>query len=109
MQRVVQAAKLEGICCEVNDMRCTYLLFCTRPHHVCRKCHFFTGYFVVVTVLGPFEPVHYNCRHGKQFLCFVEVNEFVSGVSKYPPPPCISYALVQAAVGVGSVLIWYLI
>ena len=26
-----------------------------------------------------------------------------------PPPPCISYALVQATVGVGTVLIWYLI
>ena len=25
------------------------------------------------------------------------------------PPPCISYALVQATVGVGTVLIWYLI
>ena len=24
-----------------------------------------------------------------------------------PPPPCISYALVQATVGVGTVLIWY--
>ena len=23
-----------------------------------------------------------------------------------PPPPCISYALVQATVGVGTVLIW---
>ena len=27
----------------------------------------------------------------------------------YPPPPCNSYALVQATVGVGTVLIWYLI
>ena len=27
----------------------------------------------------------------------------------YPPPPCISYALVQATVGVGTVIIWYLI
>ena len=26
-----------------------------------------------------------------------------------PPPPCISYALVQATAGVGTVLIWYLI
>ena len=26
-----------------------------------------------------------------------------------PPPPCLSYALVQATVGVGTVLIWYLI
>ena len=26
-----------------------------------------------------------------------------------PPPPCISYALVQATVGVGTVLIWDLI
>ena len=26
-----------------------------------------------------------------------------------PPPPCNSYALVQATVGVGTVLIWYLI
>ena len=26
-----------------------------------------------------------------------------------PPPPCISYALVQATVGIGAVLIWYLI
>ena len=26
---------------------------------------------------------------------------------KYPPPPCLSYALVQATVGVGTVLIWY--
>ena len=26
-----------------------------------------------------------------------------------PPPLCISYALVQATVGVGTVLIWYLI
>ena len=26
-----------------------------------------------------------------------------------PPPPCFSYALVQATVGVGTVLIWYLI
>ena len=26
-----------------------------------------------------------------------------------PPPPCISYTLVQATVGVGTVLIWYLI
>ena len=25
------------------------------------------------------------------------------------PPPCNSYALVQATVGVGTVLIWYLI
>ena len=25
------------------------------------------------------------------------------------PPPCISYALVQATVGVGTILIWYLI
>ena len=24
-----------------------------------------------------------------------------------PPPPCISYALVEATVGVGTVLIWY--
>ena len=29
--------------------------------------------------------------------------------SPYPPPPCISYALVQATIGVGTVLIWYLI
>ena len=28
---------------------------------------------------------------------------------KYPPPPCISYTLVQATVGVGTVLIWDLI
>ena len=27
----------------------------------------------------------------------------------YPPPPCISYALVRATAGVGTVLIWYLI
>ena len=27
----------------------------------------------------------------------------------YPPPPCISYTLVQATVGVGTVLIWDLI
>ena len=26
-----------------------------------------------------------------------------------PPPPCNSYALVIATVGVGTVLIWYLI
>ena len=26
-----------------------------------------------------------------------------------PPPPCISYALVQATVGVGTVIIWYVI
>ena len=26
-----------------------------------------------------------------------------------PPPPCLSYALVQATVDVGTVLIWYLI
>ena len=25
----------------------------------------------------------------------------------YPPPPCLSYARVQATVGVGTVLIWY--
>ena len=27
----------------------------------------------------------------------------------YPPPPCISYALVQATVGVGTVIIVYVI
>ena len=27
----------------------------------------------------------------------------------YPPPPCISYALVQATVGVGTVIILYVI
>ena len=26
-------------------------------------------------------------------------------VEEYPPPPCISYALVQATVGVGTVII----
>ena len=30
-------------------------------------------------------------------------------LSNLPPPPCLSYALVQATVGVGTVLIWYLI
>ena len=30
-------------------------------------------------------------------------------ISMYPPSPCISYALVQATVGVGTVLIWDLI
>ena len=29
--------------------------------------------------------------------------------SLVPPPPCISYALVQATVGVGTLLIWDLI
>ena len=29
--------------------------------------------------------------------------------AQYPPPPCNSYALVIATVGVGTVLIWYLI
>ena len=29
--------------------------------------------------------------------------------AKVPPPPCNSHALVQATVGVGTVLIWYLI
>ena len=28
---------------------------------------------------------------------------------RYPPPPCISYALVQATVGVGTVIIVYVI
>ena len=27
----------------------------------------------------------------------------------YPPPPCISYARVQATAAVATVLIWYLI
>ena len=27
----------------------------------------------------------------------------------YPPPPCISYALVQATVGVGTIIIVYVI
>ena len=31
------------------------------------------------------------------------------GAAQLPPPPCLSYALVQATVGVGTVLIWYLI
>ena len=30
-------------------------------------------------------------------------------VATYTPPPCISYALVQATVGVGTVLLWDLI
>ena len=29
--------------------------------------------------------------------------------SAYPLPPCISYALIQATVRIGTVLIWYLI
>ena len=33
----------------------------------------------------------------------------VGVIHVYPPPPCISYALVQATVGVGTVLIWDLI
>ena len=33
----------------------------------------------------------------------------VQGLHLYPPPLCISYALVQATVGVGTVLIWDLI
>ena len=28
---------------------------------------------------------------------------------RYPPPPCISYAVVQATVGVGTVIIVYVI
>ena len=31
------------------------------------------------------------------------------GTTILPPPLCISYALVQATIGVGNVLIWYLI
>ena len=31
------------------------------------------------------------------------------GVWPYPPPPCISYAFVQATVGVGTVIIVYVI
>ena len=31
------------------------------------------------------------------------------GGGGYPPPPCISYALVQATVGVGTVIIVYII
>ena len=30
-------------------------------------------------------------------------------VATYPPPPCISYARVQATVGVGTVIIVYVI
>ena len=35
--------------------------------------------------------------------------EFLEAYTQPPPPPCISYALVQATVGVGTVLIWCLI
>ena len=35
------------------------------------------------------------------------LNVIYCGEAVYPPPPaCISYALVQATVGVGTVLIW---
>ena len=34
---------------------------------------------------------------------------FADARRNIPPPPRISYALVQATVGVGTVLIWYLI
>ena len=37
------------------------------------------------------------------------VGMFAWAWSGTPPPPCLSYALVQATVGVGTVLIWYLI
>ena len=38
------------------------------------------------------------------------VNECHQGIEGVPPPPpCISYALVQATVGVGTVIILYVI
>ena len=38
-----------------------------------------------------------------------EVSHLAETARGVPPPPCISYALVQATAGVGTVLIWYLI
>ena len=39
-------------------------------------------------------------------LCFW-LGLWMEKLSSIPPPPCISYALVQATVGVGTILIWY--
>ena len=42
-------------------------------------------------------------------LHFWGVAEYHAASSVPPPPPCISYALVQATVGVGTVIILYVI
>ena len=76
------------------------------PLHKCTTYH---GWLVAQPPPPP-RPFFVNIVATKCFL--VQLNEFFfkrKFFKVHPPPPCISYALVQATVGVGTVLIWDLI
>ena len=47
--------------------------------------------------------MHFNQKPG------LPINPILAPLTLFPPPPCISYALVQATVGVGTVMVLYVI
>ena len=68
--------------------------------------------------LQPWMLIILTCTHlvllsisneGSVMLAKILPPQSVVLLRKYPPPSCISYALVQATAGVGTVFIWYLI
>ena len=60
-------------------------------------------WYVALLGMGPLTVAwHRQCHHVRWV-----PRSWADQLLSYPPPPCISYALVQATAGVGTVLIWY--